>query len=115
MLTRRMRIGCLVLACLAFAAPAVAQERPAKELFGAASLPADLAPEPIGFYSRGCLAGGVALPVDGPRWQAMRLSRNRHWGLPTLIDFIEKLAGDAAAQDGWPGLLVGDMSQPRGG
>ena len=71
--------------------------------------------EPIGFYSRGCMAGGVQLPPDGPNWQAMRLSRNRQWGLPILVDFIEKLARDAAAKDGWPGLLVGDMSQPRGG
>jgi penicillin-insensitive murein endopeptidase len=45
----------------------------------------------------------------------MRLSRNRQWGLPILVDFLQKLAVDAAAQDGWPGLLVGDMSQPRGG
>ena len=94
---------------------AAAQSRPAKELFGAAELPADLAAEPIGFYSRGCMAGGVALPPDGPHWQAMRLSRNRQWGLPILVEFLEKLARDAAAEDGWPGLLVGDMSQPRGG
>jgi penicillin-insensitive murein endopeptidase len=45
----------------------------------------------------------------------MRLSRNRQWGLPVLIDFIETLARDAVTQDGWPGLLVGDISQPRGG
>ena len=74
-----------------------------------------MAAEPIGFYSRGCMAGGVQLPPDGPNWQAMRLSRNRQWGLPILVDFLEKLARDAAAKDGWPGLLVGDMSQPRGG
>jgi penicillin-insensitive murein endopeptidase len=61
------------------------------------------------------MAGGVAMPPDGPNWQAMRLSRNRQWGLPILVDFLQKLAVDAAAQDGWPGLLVGDMSQPRGG
>ena len=35
--------------------------------------------------------------------------------MPILVDFLEKLARDAAAKDGWPGLLVGDMSQPRGG
>jgi penicillin-insensitive murein endopeptidase len=105
----------LILASLALALPAAAQQRPAKELFGGSPLPANLAPEPIGFYSRGCMAGGVAVPPDGPHWQAMRLSRNRHWGLPILVDFIEDLARDAAAKDGWPGLLLGDMSQPRGG
>jgi len=104
----------LILILLA-AMPASAAERAAKELFGAAALPAALPPQPIGFYSRGCMAGGVMLPPDGPHWQAMRLSRNRQWGLPVLVDFLTTLARDAAAQDGWPGLLVGDMAQPRGG
>ena len=45
----------------------------------------------------------------------MRLSRNRNWGNPRLLDYLERLASDAHALDGWPGLLVGDMSQPRGG
>jgi penicillin-insensitive murein endopeptidase len=108
---RRLLIVTIVVA----AGAAAAQNRPAKELFGAAERPADLPPEAIGFYSRGCMAGGVALPPDGPHWQAMRLSRNRQWGLPILVDFLQKLARDAAAQDGWPGLLVGDMAQPRGG
>lgn len=45
----------------------------------------------------------------------MRLSRNRNWGHPELIALVEKLAVEAKAHDGWPGLLVGDISQPRGG
>jgi penicillin-insensitive murein endopeptidase len=97
------------------AAPPAFAQQPAKELFGGQQLPAALTSEPIGFYSRGCMAGSVQLPPDGPYWQAMRLARNRQWGLPILVDFIEKLAKDAAELDGWPGLLVGDMSQPRGG
>jgi penicillin-insensitive murein DD-endopeptidase len=105
------------LACIAFLAPpATAQEnRPAKELFGAKERPASLQARAIGFYSRGCLAGGQALPVDGPHWQAMRLSRNRNWGHPRLLDYLQWLAREAAQKDGWPGLLVGDISQPRGG
>ena len=96
--------------------PAAARDaRPAKELFGGKDRPADLQVRSIGFYSRGCLAGGVALPVDGPRWQVMRLERNRNWGHPVLVDFLQWLALEAADKDGWPGLLVGDMSQPRGG
>ena len=55
------------------------------------------------------------MPVNGPAWQAMRLSRNRMWGHPTLVRYIERFAKDAKAKDGWPGLLVGDMSMPRGG
>ncbi len=72
------------------------------------------APRSIGFYATGCLAGGVALPIDGPTWQVMRLSRDRNWGHPKLITFLERLASNAK-KVGWNGLLVGDMSQPRGG
>ena len=88
---------------------------PARELFGAAPVPAPLAARSIGGYAKGCLAGGVSLPINGPDWQVMRLSRNRNWGNPRLLDYLERLASDTRALDGWPGLLVGDMSQPRGG
>lgn len=88
---------------------------PAKQLFGAVKTAANMKPRAIGFYAKGCLAGGQALPIDGPAWQVMRLSRNRNWGHPRLIGVVERLARDARQHDGWPGLLVGDMSQPRGG
>lgn len=88
---------------------------PAKELFGRKATPADLEARAIGFYSRGCLAGGEALPINGPAWQVMRLSRNRNWGHPNLIAFLEKFARTIPRVSNWPGLLVGDISQPRGG
>ncbi|MBI1868189.1 MAG: penicillin-insensitive murein endopeptidase [Methylocystis sp.] len=88
---------------------------PARELFGRANQAAPLDPAPIGFYTRGCLAGGAALPINGPTWQVMRLSRNRNWGHPALIGFLERFAPAAAKASGWPGILVGDLSQPRGG
>jgi penicillin-insensitive murein endopeptidase len=87
----------------------------ARELFASVPGAAPLAARAIGFYSKGCLAGGVALPLNGPDWQVMRTSRNRNWGSPQLIDYLARFASDARAFDGWPGLLVGDMSQPRGG
>jgi penicillin-insensitive murein endopeptidase len=88
---------------------------PAKLLFGAVKTPAPMEARAIGFYAKGCLAGAKALPIDGPAWQAMRLSRNRNWGHPNLVALVEKLASEAKKNDGWPGLLVGDLSQPRGG
>jgi penicillin-insensitive murein endopeptidase len=45
----------------------------------------------------------------------MRLSRNRNWGHPSLVHFIEKFAAQASKATGWNGILVGDMAQPRGG
>ncbi len=91
-----------------------APSTPAKELFGRKTEPLTGAPRSIGGYADGCLAGGVALPITGVAWQVMRLSRNRNWGNPKLIDFLERFAGNAK-KVGWNGLLVGDMSQPRGG
>lgn len=100
--------------CLAALAPPPAGAAPVKHAFGAKPLPAPLAPAPHGSYAKGCLAGGVELAKTGPSWQAMRLERNRNWGHPALIAFVERL-GAAAQSAGWPGLLVGDLSQPRGG
>jgi penicillin-insensitive murein endopeptidase len=62
----------------------------------------------------GCLAGAVTLPITGPTWQVMRLSRDRNWGTPRLVNFIKRL-GDNAKKVGWNGVLIGDMAQPRGG
>ncbi len=88
---------------------------PAKELFGRRDGPAPLKARSIGSYARGCVAGAKALPVDGETWQVMRLSRNRNWGHPRLITFLERVAMQVPEVTGWPGLLVGDISQPRGG
>jgi penicillin-insensitive murein endopeptidase len=90
-------------------------KNPARELFGRKPTPAPLEARSIGFYAHGCLAGAVALPINGETWQVMRLSRNRNWGHPELIAFMERLAAKVPKVAGWPGLLVGDMSQPRGG
>lgn len=87
---------------------------PAKEFFARKLTPAALKPAAIGFYSNGCLAGAVPLPIDGPHWQVMRVSRNRYWGHPDLISSLQTIARKAS-DIGWPGLLVGDIAQPRGG
>jgi penicillin-insensitive murein DD-endopeptidase len=87
---------------------------PAKELAARQTTPSAGPVRSIGFYSHGCIAGAVTLPVDGETWHVMRLSRNRNWGHPELIKFIEQLS-ETAARNGWHGLLIGDMSQPRGG
>lgn len=100
--------------CLLAAGTAQAAEPLAKDLFGAKTKPAAGAPSAHGFYSKGCYSGGVAIATDGPTWQVMRLSRNRMWGHPDMIALIQDMSQRAVA-GGWPGLLVGDISQPRGG
>src|SRR5262249_24654844 len=86
----------------------------AKELFGRKTQPTRSAAHVYGFYPPRCLAGAEELPINGPTWQVVRLSRNRNWGHPSLVKFLERLSAKAAKK-GWPGLLVGDMAQPRGG
>ena len=102
-------------AALATLATVDLKHTPAKKLFGAIKRPLDLSARSIGSYAKGCLSGAKALPVTGPAWQAMRTSRNRNWANPAMVSLIEKLARDAKRDDDWNGLLVGDMSQPRGG
>ncbi len=105
----------ILAAVMAMAVPASAQPL-AKELFGAERHGSGQRAAPYGGYAKGCLAGGVELPETGPTWQAMRLSRNRNWGHPEAIAFIERLSSFAARKlPGWEGLYIGDISQPRGG
>jgi penicillin-insensitive murein endopeptidase len=91
--------------------PAAAQ--PA-EAWAAVSRPAAGPARVIGSPTLGCLAGAVALPPEGPGWQAVRLSRNRHWGHPATIRFVQEVAAEAR-RAGLPDLLIGDIAQPRGG
>lgn len=98
-----------------FANKAAVSSVPAKQLFGAKRQASNQSPSPLGSYAKGCVAGAVQLPETGPTWQAMRLSRNRNWGHPATVDFVQDLSRFAAQLPGWQGLYVGDISQPRGG
>lgn len=96
----------LVLAFIA--APAAAKD------WGDVRRPTSGAPRLIGGPSNGCIAGAQMLPVDGPGYRAVRLSRNRNWGHPQTVAYVRKL-GAAVDALGLPPLFVGDLSQPRGG
>jgi penicillin-insensitive murein DD-endopeptidase len=89
--------------------------KPAMDLFSQKKLPSLGNAMAIGYYPRGCLQGGVELPTTGPNWQVMRVSRNRNWGHPELVQFLGRFAPLAAEATGWKGILIGDMAQPRGG
>tara|TARA_R110002096_G_scaffold104342_6_gene229807 strand:- start:2510 stop:3412 length:903 start_codon:yes stop_codon:yes gene_type:complete len=109
------RLSFLLPLLAALALPAVAgAEVLANKLFGAKTLPSRQSAMPVGTYARGCSAGAVALPETGPTWQAMRLSRQRNFGQPELVAFLQDLSRKAVSV-GWKGLYIGDMSQPRGG
>jgi penicillin-insensitive murein endopeptidase len=99
---------------LVLAAPAQA-EKLANRLFGAMDAPSSQDAMPIGSYAKGCAAGLVELPETGPTWQAMRLSRNRNYGHPMMIQFLVDLSQTARDIGYGQGLYIGDISQPRGG
>ena len=68
----------------------------------------------IGTYTNGCVSGAVALPIDGAGYQVMRLSRQRVYGHPNLIQFIQNL-GQTVATEHASNLLIGDLGQHHGG
>ena len=76
--------------------------------------PAPGPPQSIGFYTAGCLQGAQALPLEGPGYEAIRVSRNRYWGQPVTVDFITTLA-EKMRTAGQAHLYIGDLGQPRGG
>jgi penicillin-insensitive murein endopeptidase len=67
----------------------------------------------IGYYSAGCISGASTLSLDGSGYQVMKVFRNRYYGHPTLLDFIRRMGASLNAVGS--AILIGDMSQPRGG
>ena len=105
----------VLLAALAIPVATPAAANPlAKDVFGSIRASNGGPAGAFGGYSRGCSTGSIQLPETGPTWQAMRLSRNRNWGNPQLVDFLMGLS-QQAVRAGWQGLYIGDMSQPMGG
>ena len=95
--------------------PRISDPRVAKQVFGAARAGSAQPPAALGGYAKGCIAGAVQLAETGPTWQAMRLSRNRNWGHPVLVDYLTDLSAKVADIPGWNGIYIGDLAQPRGG
>lgn len=71
-------------------------------------------PEVIGGPAAGCVAGAETLAVAGVGFQVMRLSRQRIYGHPSLINYLRNL-GKTLDSEGIGVMLVGDLGQPRGG
>ncbi|MGH7857588.1 MAG: penicillin-insensitive murein endopeptidase [Candidatus Binatia bacterium] len=114
---RRTLVASLAIALAGAAAAADGGRDPSWT--SAARWSAQLSPKPgparaIGFYTAGCVEGAEALPPAGAGFEVLRFTRRRYFGHPVLIEFVRRL-GEASAKEGLPALLVGDVSQPRGG
>ncbi len=82
--------------------------------WGTVARPAAGPAQVIGGTAAGCLGGARALPLDGVGYQAVRVSRNRHFGHPALVTYVQTL-GRALKAHGLETVYIGDMAQPRGG
>lgn len=101
--------------CLAATAALEARAEPMSAgPWAARSVPVVASPSSIGGPAAGCLVGAVALQGDTPGLQVLRPQRNRFWGHPRLVAYLKQLGQEAVERKLAP-LLVGDMSQPRGG
>lgn len=70
--------------------------------------------ESIGFYTAGCIKNSIPLPENGTGYQVIRLSRQRFYGHPDLIEYIRSLAEEVMGRLGGE-LLIGDLSRKNGG
>ena len=81
---------------------------------GIAGHGSSMAAEAIGRPSNGCIVGAETLPLTGEGFQVVHPTRQRYYAHPALLRVIREL-GREAAEKGWGILLVGDLSQARGG
>lgn len=68
----------------------------------------------IGGPSNGCLLGAAALPESGPGFVSIRRHRGRYFAHPETLSFVRSLGESVAARSDRL-MMVGDLSQPRGG
>jgi penicillin-insensitive murein DD-endopeptidase len=114
MMSRRFARGWAAAAGVLVAALANTASSDGEPNWGDVAMPSAPPARAIGGHARGCIAGAVPLPLDGPGYQVMRPSRNRFYGHPITIEFLREFAAAMRAK-GREDLLVGDLGQPRGG
>jgi penicillin-insensitive murein DD-endopeptidase len=105
-----MKRVCLMVLAVWTIAPTVSLARSWSEILA----PAQGGPRALGSYAAGCVQGAVPLPPEGPGFQTMRRSRQRFFGHPVLIRYLQAL-GAAVARQGLGLLSIGDLGQARGG
>jgi penicillin-insensitive murein DD-endopeptidase len=86
----------------------------AATLWAQVSAPSPGQAQSIGAAANGCVGGAVVLPETGAGYVSVRRARNRYFGHPALIRLLQDL-GRSADRRGAGLMMVGDLSQPRGG
>lgn len=104
----------LTLAAIALALSLVSQTAAATQWSEVRS-PSPGVPQTIGSASNGCLGGAQELPETGVGYVSIRRYRNRYYGHPELLRFVEDVGRAQQRRRDNALMQVGDLSQPRGG
>ena len=113
----RLRGGWFAIVCWTLLSCSIAASAKSVSLVNPWSAVKDPWPGPpwvIGGYSAGCIQGAVAVPEDERAFQLMRPSRGRYFAHPDMLRFAREL-GQEVERRSYGKLLVGDLSQARGG
>lgn len=105
---RHIGLGLCLTGCLGLAA--ITHASPWAKVKATAPGPAAA----IGGPARGCIAGAEALPAEGAGFASIRRHRNRYYGHPDTVRLVNDL-GRALSKRTDGVMMVGDLSQPRGG
>lgn len=107
----RLSMNLVLLAIPLLAAPIA---RGATSPWAAVSAPTRGPTQVIGDTSNGCVGGAEALPEVGTGYVSVRRARNRYYGHPDLLRLVRDLSASVHSK-GLGLVMVGDLSQPRGG
>ncbi|AOS95765.1 Penicillin-insensitive murein endopeptidase precursor [Microbulbifer aggregans] len=108
------RLTSLLSALLAFSVTVSALAQQDENPWAEVERPSSQQSASIGSYTNGCLAGAEQMPIRGEGFQLVRTGRNRHFGHPDTIRFLEEFSRRVARND-LGRIQIGDMSMPRGG
>jgi penicillin-insensitive murein endopeptidase len=81
-----------------------------QDKWGSVKTPTQNPPQVYGSYTAGCMDGAVALPLSGYGYELENGARNRFYGQPSMINFLQKYAAENKST-----LYISDIAQPRGG
>jgi len=87
---------------------------PAASAWATVATPSRGPSQVIGTPANGCVGGAGALPESGPGFVSVRRARHRFFGHPDLLRLVQDL-GRSAARRNLGLVMIGDLSQPRGG
>lgn len=113
-ITQVREIGPVLVLCILGALLLVAAQDGQATPWAEVAAPSSGPPEVIGGVSNGCIGGAEALPESGPGYVSIRRYRNRYYGHPELLRFVQDM-GRAQQSRGERLIMIGDLSQPRGG